>query len=209
MGHSAKMQNAREVKSVINRMARNERPDGESFSKRTKNKHLRNATLYAMLYYTARRISDVIQLRWADVMDPTSTYRNIIVLKEMHLIEGKTGKYARVVLNEDLRVMIGKYYRKANPRHDAYMFHTNNGPQHVDRKAVWRTMRQMFERYGLPDVCPHGLRKAAARQIYEAMGANHEALITVQKILGHRDSYTTLTYIGINAQKIKEAFNYL
>jgi integrase len=209
MGHAAKMQSARDVKMVINKMARYEKPDGTIASERTKNKYLRNAVLYAMLYYTARRITDVIQLRWSDVMDPTSTYRNIVVRTEFHLVEGKTGKYTRVVLNEDLRILIGKYYRKANPRHDAYIFHTQNGPQHVDRKAVWRTLRTLFERYGVDHACPHGLRKAAARQIYDAMGANHEALITVQKILAHRDSYTTLTYIGINAEKIKQAFNYL
>jgi integrase len=59
------------------------------------------------------------------------------------------------------------------------------------------------------DVCHHGFRKSAARHMYEKMGRNHEALLTVQKVLNHSNPNTTLVYIGIDMKRMNDAFNIL
>lgn len=141
----------------------------------------RNHALVRFLYVSALRVSELCQLRWADMLTNDDGSGTVIV-------DGKGGRERTVHIGAGPWADVGALRGEAGP--EAPVFVSRRGG-HLDATQVWRIVRAAARRAGIAgDVSPHWLRHAHASHAIER-GA---PLPLVRDTLGHASIATTDIY---------------
>ncbi|HKR06404.1 MAG TPA: tyrosine-type recombinase/integrase [Bacteroidia bacterium] len=163
----------------------------------------RFSLLIALGIYAGLRISDMLNLRWNQIINS-----DILDLQER-----KTGKIRRVYLNENLQKLIRLCYKKITEKNpivisDSLVFINRFNAkvisvQYVDRKlAILFKQNQIFCRnYG-----SHSLRKTFGKQVFEMHGSTEASLILLSDLFNHASTKTTRRYIGLEQEKFQQAY---
>ena len=154
---------------------------------------LRNQALLELLYATGMRVSELVNLRTADLNLEASRA----------LVRGKGDKERIVPFGVCAREAVKEYLRKARPqlsrmRNSPLVFVDGSGTG-LTRERVWRIVRD-----AKPDkkASPHMLRHSCATH----MVGNGADLRTVQTILGHADIATTQVYTHVAIDRLKQVY---
>jgi integrase len=102
----------------------------------------------ALMYYTAQRIGDVVQMRWSDIRDD-----------RIYVTQEKTGTSLDFPVHTELRKIIGQ------PTHLGYILNNRN------RAYSTAGIRERVQAWAIAQghkIVPHGLRKNAVNAILEA-----------------------------------------
>ncbi len=157
--------------------------------------------LYARLSFcTACRASDVLQLRWVDVLDKTETV----------VLEKKTGKPRKISFNKSVRDKLRELWTLMGcPNKALYIFQTNRTGQPMTIQNVNQQLKLFKYKYRLNinHFSTHTFRKTFGRYVYDTNGHSAESLILLNKILNHSNIQVTKTYIGITQDEINDVFN--
>lgn len=157
--------------------------------------------LYARLSFcTACRASDVLQLRWVDVLDKTETV----------VLEKKTGKPRKISFNKSVRDKLRELWTLMDcPNKALYIFQTNRTGQPMTIQNVNQQLKLFKYKYRLNinHFSTHTFRKTFGRYVYDTNGHSAESLILLNKILNHSNIQVTKTYIGITQDEINDVFN--
>jgi len=157
--------------------------------------------LYARLSFcTACRASDVLQLRWVDVLDKTETV----------VLEKKTGKPRKISFNKSVRDKLRELWTLMGcPNKALYIFQTNRTGQPITIQNVNQQLKLFKYKYRLNinHFSTHTFRKTFGRYVYDTNGHSAESLILLNKILNHSNIQVTKTYIGITQDEINDVFN--
>ena len=144
------------------------------------------ADIWRLGFYTARRVSDIIAMRWEDVKDGVWT-----------LTEQKTGKVIHLPLPENVLAILNN--RKGN--NDVWVFGSRKyRNKHISRQAVENALlrvREVLKAKGeLPDGCysMHSTRSASATIVYRQT----KDVLKAMKFLNHSKPETTLRYLELN-----------
>ena len=155
---------------------------------------LRDRAMLELLYATGLRVSELVQLKFAEVSLDMGVVR----------IVGKGAKERLVPLGEEAASWLTRYLKQARPatlkgRASDYVFVTARaGP--MTRQAFWHAIRKYGAR-SIPgkNLSPHTLRHAFATHLI-----NHGAdLRVVQLLLGHTDISTTQIYTHVARERLK------
>lgn len=153
--------------------------------------------------YCGLRASDILPLRWSDLVD----------VKEILIQETKTGKTRRIAINESLKEIIDYCYRKFNETNrrgddpDAPIFINRSGNvlslQYINRKLHF-----LFNACGIMVQNPssHTFRKTFAKKIYEMNKKSEASLIMLSHIFNHSSVAVTRQYIGIIQEQIQDVY---
>ncbi|MEH7526666.1 site-specific integrase [Bacillus sp. JJ1503] len=154
----------------------------------------RDHLLFLIGINTAFRVSDLLSLKYSDVMDDKGRLFEHFTLKET-----KTGKNNKVAMTKGVQKAL-KEYIKGNYEGniDEFLFksrkHGKDGEsQPINRKSAWRIIQQAAEQLGLRNIGSHSLRKTFAYHQYQ-MGTD---IVLLQDMLNHSAPAVTLRYIGI------------
>lgn len=157
--------------------------------------------LYAIVSFcTACRVSDVLRLRWCDVLGG----------KDCIIKEQKTGKTRRIPINPSNKATIMNLYKLlGNPPMDELMFIGKDGKKHVTTQSVNRNLKKFKEMYNLKvdNFSTHSLRKTFGRYVYDSNGHSAESLLLLNHILKHSNIETTKIYIGITQDEVNSVFS--
>ena len=163
---------------------------------------------YARLgFCTACRISDILTLKWKDVLAAQCT-----------VIEKKTGKTRKLTFNASVHERMKELHElQGSPSTDSLVFESSHAKAHavyhVDhpftQQHVNRKFREFKERYNLKigNFSSHTFRKTFGRYVYDKTGRTEESLVMLCRIFKHSDVRVTMTYIGITDDEIKDVFN--
>jgi integrase/recombinase XerD len=162
-----------------------------------KKSSLKLRTMLHILYGSGLRISELVTL----------TLDSIIINHEADrmtlLIRGKGGHERLIPLNECANRLIREYIdsRKLQNSFNNFLFpsHSKNG--HVTRQGFAKLLKKIAPEVGIAQskISPHVIRHAFATHLM----ANGADILTIQKILGHRDISTTQIYTHVSNAKIK------
>lgn len=157
---------------------------------------LRDAAMIELLYATGLRVSELCQLRVADV----NLERGVL------LATGKGRKQRIVPIGESAVALVARYLREARPAADRQrseaLFLSRLGGA-LTRQAFWKLLRRHAVVAGITKVIsPHKLRHSFATHLLER-GADLRA---VQAMLGHADISTTQIYTHLDRSQIFETF---
>jgi integrase len=166
----------------------------------------RDYLLFVIGINTAFRISDLLSLRYRDVMDEKGNLFTHFKLKET-----KTGKNNRVVMSKSVQKALRDYIKdnyKGNL--DDYIFESrkrdkNGNSRPINRKSAWRIIQEAADQLGLKNIGTHSLRKTFAYHQYKA-GTD---IVLLQDMLNHSSPSVTLRYIGITQEEKDRAIQAL
>lgn len=157
--------------------------------------------LYARLSFcTACRASDVLKLRWVDILDKTETV----------VLEKKTSKPRKISFNKSVRDKLKELWNLMGcPNKALYIFQTSRTGNPMTIQNVNQQLKLFKFRYRLNinHFSTHTFRKTFGRYVYDTNGHSAESLILLNKILNHSNIQVTKTYIGITQDEINDVFN--
>ena len=144
------------------------------------------ADVWRMGFYTARRVSDIIGMKWEDIKEGVWS-----------LTEQKTGKIIHLPLPEKVLAILNK--RRGGG--SAWVFQSRKyRAKHISRQTVESALLRVREiltaRGELSDGCysMHSTRKASATAVYRAT----KDVLKAMKFLNHSKPETTLKYLELN-----------
>ena len=209
VGRSTWVDPIREIKDVYrvidylqSKIDRETRPD-------YKRAWARNKLYFCIGVFSGFRVSDLLELKWQDIFESDGkTYKEYV-----GIIEKKTGKVKQLYTTSASRAYIEEYIQMMRPdtTSNTYLF-TNRQGKKLNRQSVDDFIKEAANACGLKgNYSTHSVRKTYAYQYYTIMSAQGDifALAEVQRMLNHRNTDTTLRYLGIDKehqQKNMDAF---
>jgi integrase/recombinase XerD len=162
---------------------------------------LRDRAMLEVLYSTGLRVSELLNLRVADVDLRAGCVRCV----------GKGDKERLVPIGRKAIAAVEQYLAESRPRfsrvgspapHGQVLFLTRRG-RRLSRVTIWKLMHDYGVRLGLRGrLTPHKLRHSFATHLLER-GAD---LRSVQLMLGHADISTTQIYTHVVEERLKEIY---
>jgi len=161
----------------------------------------RDCMLISTGCFTLLRISDILKLRYADLMDSDI----------LNIVEQKTGKRREIALNPDFKKLVKECYTALeinNP--DKYIF-TNRMGGVITVQRVNDILKKLKAKYKLniQHFSSHSLRKTGARRIYDMSEDREYALIKLSSVLCHSNCAITRRYLGIKREEILDCYGLL
>ncbi len=165
------------------------------------NGDFRDLLMFTMGINAGLRISDILKLRWSDLL-----YKNDKIKEEVVLKEKKTGKTKKFPLNDAVIESIKKYMERIKVEQDGYVFPSRKksmGIKPISRIAAWQMINKYCKSAGIKEnVGTHTLRKTFGYHQYK----NGTDIAMLQKMLNHSSPKVTLRYIGIEREEMNERY---
>jgi len=158
---------------------------------------LKFALLIATGSYIGLRISDLLQLRWEDVLG--QDYFTII--------EKKTCKTRKVTINPELSEILERLFIKMGEDKKQYLFVNRFGNKPISIQHVNAKLKEIFAKYNIKgQYSSHFMRKTLGRRIWEANKYSDQALLLLSQLFNHSSISTTKIYLGIREQEISNLY---
>ena len=170
--------------------------------KLAKDENYKISLLVALGCFTGLRISDILSLRWKQILNT----------EEFQIIEKKTGKQRTIRLNNQLQKHISECYEHIKPI-------GINAPILVSQKgtifSIQRIniiLKEIKTKYKLKvkNFSCHSFRKTFGRQVYNMNSENSElALVKLMELFNHSSVSITKRYLGLRQEEILETYDCL
>ena len=170
--------------------------------KLAKDGNYKMSLLIALGCFTGLRISDIIALRWEQILST----------EEFTIIEKKTGKKRALRLNPQLQQHIRECYEHIQPI-------GLKSPILVSQKGTVFTiqrinvvLKEIKRKYRLKvkNFSCHSLRKTFGRQVYNMNSENSElALVKLMELFNHSSLAITKRYLGLRQEEILQTYDVL
>lgn len=146
-------------------------------------KRERDYVLFMTGIYCGRRISDILPLKIRDI-------RNA---EYIDIREEKTGKEARVIINDELKSIYKEYCK--GKRDYEYVFRRSKGKNEpITRQRVWQILNDAAKAFEYKDkIGCHTMRKTFGYWLYQDTGD----VVGIQELLNQSDISVTKRYIGV------------
>jgi site-specific recombinase XerD len=155
----------------------------------------RDRAWFALMIRAGLRVSEVVDLKVSDVLNPAGNERPARLL-----VRGKGGKERVVLLSADAYAVL-ETWRHARPQtEDPHLFLNGRGQPLSTNGVLW-----LLHRYGQQvdiDLTPHQLRHTFARQVTEA----GMPITSLEKLLGHSQITTTQIYTAGADPQLAQAY---
>ena len=131
------------------------------------------------------RISDILTLKVSDVRDRT----------HVNIVEKKTGKTKRFLLNPQMQAELTEYIDKFNLADDHYLIRSRKGDnQPIKRDRAYKILNEAAHEIGLGEIGTHSMRKTFGYWHYQ----KYKDIALLQHLFNHANSAVTLRYIGVD-----------
>lgn len=168
----------------------------------TKDKNYKISLLIAIGCFTGLRISDILTLRW----------KQILGVSEFTITERKTGKQRTIRLNKELQLHIKDCYEHIIPLGiTAPVLVSQKGTVFTVQRinVILKELKQKY-RLKIKHFSCHSLRKTFGRQVYNMNSDNAElALIKLMELFNHSSVAITKRYLGLRKEEILETYDCL
>jgi len=162
------------------------------------NRNLKLKAMLHILYGSGLRVSELVSLTTDSIIQDEETKRYVI------LIRGKGNKERIVPINNIAISVIQEYLimKSEKFKFSKYLFPSQSKTGHITRQGFAKLLKEVAIDVGIPKekVSPHVIRHAFATHLL-SHGAD---LLTIQKLLGHKDISTTQIYTHVSNEKIKD-----
>lgn len=155
----------------------------------------RNYLLVVLALSTALRISDLLRLRWEDLIEDGKARKHLIVT------EKKTGKVRPIRLNEKARKAIMLCYPLSESE---YVFPNGRKEEKpISRQQAWRILCRAYDALKIAGTIGcHGLRKTLG---YHATKAGKSQAVLME-LYRHSSWAVTRRYLGITQDEIDAVY---
>ena len=153
--------------------------------------------------YTGLRISDILSLRWKDILDTD----------RVEVTEKKTGKQRKISINPNLKDTLQRLTTKIHPDPEQPIFLNDRGTKVISRQFVNDKLKRLVKRYEVvkdsTKIKSHSIRKSFGRRVWENSERSEKGLIMLNEIFNHSSIRTTKIYLGIREKEISDVYQNL
>lgn len=158
---------------------------------------LKFALLISTGSYIGLRISDLLQLRWNQLLNQES----------FTVIEKKTKKIRRITINQELQVTLNRLFIQLEAKESDLMFANRFGDKPFSIQYVNSKLKEIFTSYRIRgQYSSHFMRKTLGRRIWEVNKYSDQALLLLSQLFNHASISTTKIYLGIREQEISNLY---
>jgi integrase len=148
------------------------------------------------------RISDILKLKWQDILDQDGFV----------LVEKKTKKPREIKINSQLKQHIRECYQQIKPRSiNKEIFISQKGTVFsVQRLNI--IFKSVKSRYNLKveNYSTHSMRKTFGREVFTRSGTNAElSLMKLSQLFNHSSVIVTRRYLGITRDELLQTYDVL
>ncbi len=154
--------------------------------------------------YTGLRISDLLSLRWKDILNRDN----------IEVTEKKTKKVRKILLNQHLQetvLRISGKMGKFDP--EQFIFLNRFGKKPISSQFVNWKLKELVKKYNVvkdnSKIKSHSIRKSFGRRVFENNDSNEKSLILLNEIFNHSSIKTTKIYLGIREKEIMDIYENL
>lgn len=158
--------------------------------------------LIAIGCFTGLRISDILSLRW----------KQILGVSEFTITEKKTGKRRTIRLNPELQRHISDCYEHIQPIGVESPILVSQKGTTFSVQRINMILKELKQKYRLKinHFSCHSLRKTFGRQVYNMNSDNSElALVKLMELFNHSSVSITKRYLGLRQEEILETYDCL
>ena len=170
--------------------------------KLAKDGNYKMSLLIAIGCFTGLRISDILSLRW----------KQILGVSDFTIIEKKTGKRRTIRLNPELQRHIVDCYNHIQPIgiESPILVSQKGTVFSVQRiNAILKGLKKKY-RLKINHFSCHSLRKTFGRQVYNMNSESSElALVKLMELFNHSSVAITKRYLGLRQEEILETYDCL
>ena len=170
--------------------------------KLAKDGNYKMSLLVAIGCFTGLRISDILALRW----------KQILGVPDFTIIEKKTGKRRTIRLNPELQRHIVDCYNHIQPIgiESPILVSQKGTVFSVQRiNAILKGLKKKY-RLKINHFSCHSLRKTFGRQVYNMNSESSElALVKLMELFNHSSVAITRRYLGLRQEEILETYDCL
>jgi integrase len=158
----------------------------------------RDSILVATGFMTGLRISDILRLTFADILN-----NEILTINEK-----KTGKRREIPLSKDYKKHVEDCFKALGLSDSTKPMFLSYQGSVITIQMVNKTLHGLKDRYNLSvdHFTSHSLRKTFARRIYDTATDREYALIKLGSVLGHSNVSITRRYLGIKREEILDCY---
>ena len=158
---------------------------------------LKFALLIATGSYIGLRISDLLQLRWNQVLHQ----------EYFTITEKKTKKTRRVTINPELQTILKRLFIALEATEEDLMFVNRFGDKPFSIQYVNSKLKNIFLTYKVRgQYSSHFMRKTLGRRIAEVNKYSDHSLLLISQLFNHTSVSTTKIYLGIREQEISNLY---
>lgn len=167
----------------------------------------RDALLVACGCFLGLRISDILTLRWSDILNESLSKK-----------EKKTGKTRQIRVNPKLRSFASQISKVQGIEDtSSYVFgsYFSAGEKPLTRQRADQILKEAKQRYGITSakvMSTHTLRKTFGRRVWQQeckKGRGEQALLLLCDVFGHSSVAITKRYLGIRQEEILSVYDNL
>jgi integrase len=162
----------------------------------------RISLLVAIGSFWGLRISDILKLKWEDILDKN----------EFVIVETKTHKTREIKINPQLKQHIKECYNLLNPQStDQPIFVSQkNSTYSVQRiNVIFKTIKTKYN-LKVSNYSTHSMRKTFGREVFTKSGTNAEiALVKLSQLFNHSSVVVTRRYLGISRDELLQTYDTL
>ena len=165
-----------------------------------KEKNYTISLLIAIGCFWGLRISDIIALRWNQILN----------VDELTIIEKKTGKKRVIRINPQLKRHISDCHKVINPIQSPVFISRMGTIYSVQRiNIIFKDLKKRYKLH-IGNFSCHSLRKTFGRQVYNMSNENSElALVKLMELFNHSSVAITKRYLGLRQEEILQAYDCL
>lgn len=171
-------------------------------NKLSKDKNYKMSLLIAVGSFWGLRISDILNLKWEDILDKD----------EFSLSERKTGKRRIIRINTQLRIHIKECYENIRPRslEENILISQKGTVYSIQRINMILKELKVKYKLNIKNISCHSLRKTFGRQVYNMNSENSEmALVKLMELFNHSSIMVTKRYLGLRQEELLETYDSL
>lgn len=158
---------------------------------------LKFALLISTGSFIGLRISDLLQLRWNQILH--QDYFTIV--------EKKTKKTRKVTINPDLKKIINRLFIQLEASENDLMFANRFGEKAFSIQYVNSKLKEIFIKYNIKgQYSSHFMRKTLGRRVWEVNKYSDQALLLLSQLFNHASVTTTKIYLGIRESEISNLY---
>ncbi|MCX6303976.1 MAG: tyrosine-type recombinase/integrase [Bacteroidetes bacterium] len=161
-------------------------------------------TLITVSMFSGLRIGDLLTIRWNDLLGKD----------HLEIIEKKTGKTRKILINQQLRETIGRISTKLpgiEPTDFIFLNRWNTKP--ISPQFVNWKLKFLMKKYEVvkdtTKIKSHSIRKSFGRRVWENSERSEKGLIMLNEIFNHTSIKTTKIYLGIREKELFDVYQNL
>ena len=156
--------------------------------------NLKHRTILMLLYSTGMRLSEIANLRIADIDSKNMRIK---------IVQGKGCKDRYTILSEQVLLELRAYYIIYRPKE--YLFNGYRPGKRYNVRSIQHLMQKALTKVGLENknYTIHTIRHSFATHLID----NGTDLHTIKELLGHNSLQTTMKYMHLTARRLDGIVN--